>query len=192
MASEKHHTFDAEMLEERKRHNAGYRFCPFCSAVLEEALLDGNHRLACSSKECDFVYYHNPVPAAGAILVEDGKVLLVKRAHPPRIGDWCLPAGFMEWSEHPSVTAVREVKEETGLEIKILSFFDVYSGSDDPRTNAALMLYLAEIVGGTLCAGDDAMEVGWFSLNDLPSNIAFVSHRQALADYIMKFNISPR
>lgn len=190
MYFDKHNEFDADKLEEHKRHHAGYRFCPLCSSALEERQLDGHMRMSCSSEKCDFVFYHNPVPAAGAMLVEKHKVLLVKRAHPPRIGDWCLPAGFMEWSEHPSVTAVREVEEETGLKIKIKSFFEVYSGSDDPRTNAVLMLYLADIVGGILCAGDDAMEVAWFDLDELPGNIAFASHRQALADYKQRFRYS--
>jgi 8-oxo-dGTP diphosphatase len=191
MSFDEHNVFDAGKLEERKRHHAGYRYCPFCASALEELPLDGRERMACSSGNCDFVFYHNPVPAAGAIIVEHGKVLLVRRAHPPRIGDWCLPAGFMEWSEHPSATALREVEEESGLKIKIRSLFEIYSGSDDPRTNAILTLYLADIVGGTLLAGDDAMEVGWFGLDDLPDNIAFASHRQALADYKQRFSTSP-
>jgi len=185
---EQHDAFDADKLEERKHHHGGYRFCPLCSSRLEERRLDGHLRMACGSEACDFIFYHNPVPAAGAIIVEQGKVLLVKRAHPPRVGDWCLPAGFMEWSEHPSATAVREVDEETGLNIKIKSFFDVYVGNDDPRTNAVLILYLADIAGGVLKAGDDAIDVAWFPLDALPDNIAFVAHRQALADYQRKLD----
>jgi 8-oxo-dGTP diphosphatase len=93
----------------------------------------------------------------------------------------------MEWQEHPSQTAVREVKEETGLDIRLKGFFEVYSGSDDPRTNAVLILYLGEPIGGELGAADDAEEVRYFGFDELPDNIAFASHRQALKDYQERF-----
>jgi 8-oxo-dGTP diphosphatase len=182
-----HDRFDAEKLFQRKAHHCGYRYCPLCGKELVPALIDSHHRLRCADQECGFVFYQNPVPAAGAIIVENDSILLVKRAHPPRIGWWCIPAGFMEWSEHPSQTAVRELKEETGLDVRLTSFFEVYSGQDDPRSNAVLMLYLAEIVGGTMQASDDALEVRFFSFSDLPENIAFESHKRACADYTRRF-----
>lgn len=175
--------FDPERLFALKSAHCGYRFCPRCAEPLDEREIDGHRRMACSNRRCGFIYYQNPVPAAGAIVVEGGKILLVKRAHPPQVGDWCFPAGFMEWQEHPAQTAVREVEEETGLKIELTRFFEVYSGSDDPRANAVLILYLATAVGGTLEAADDALEVGYFDLDEVPSNIAFDAHRRALVDY---------
>lgn len=175
--------FDAERLFLRKARHCGYRFCPLCADELAERRMDGHSRLACSSDSCDFVFYQNPVPAAGAVIVQDDRVLLVRRAHPPKLGWWCLPAGFMEWNEHPAETAVREVAEETGLDIALTGFFEVYSGDDDPRSNAVLILYLAVIVGGQLEARDDADEVDFFHLDRLPEQIAFVAHNQALTDY---------
>ncbi len=184
---DRHKNFDEKKLIERKSHHCGYRFCPLCGKPLVDAEMDGRRRAVCQDESCGFIFYQNPVPAAGAIIVQNDQVLLVNRAHPPRIGWWCIPAGFMEWNEHPSQTAVREVGEETGLKIKLSSFFDVYSGNDDPRTNAVLMLYLAEVVGGSMMASDDALEVRFFSLDNLPDKIAFVSHRQAFADYNQRF-----
>ena len=180
---DKYRTFDARKLFARKNAHCGYRFCPLCSTELVEREVDGLPRMVCPDSSCGFVYYQNPIPAAGAIIVKDDQVLLVKRAHPPRIGWWCFPAGFMEWNEHPEQTALREVHEETGLEIRLTSFFEVYSGDDDPRTNAILLLYLADIIGGELQASDDAEEVAFFPLDNLPDTIAFESHIQALADY---------
>ncbi len=182
-----HNNFDAIKLTKRKNAHNGYRFCPFCKTELIEAKLDGMTRLKCADSACDFIYYQNPVPAAGAILVEEGKILLVKRAHPPAIGDWCIPAGYMEWNEHPEETAIRELKEETGLDIKLTGFFEVYSGDDDPRSNAVLILYLADRVGGKLEAMDDALEVAYFGFNKLPDNIAFEAHIKALDDYKTRF-----
>ncbi len=182
-----HDKFDEKSLFERKYNNFGFKYCPVCGSPFIERKLDHKLRLQCGNDGCGYVYYHNPTPAAGAMIVDDRKILLVKRSAPPKIGSWCLPAGFMEFDEHPSQTAVRELKEETGLDIQIDRLFDVYSGNDDPRTNAVLILYLARITGGKLAAGDDAAEVRFFKLTDLPGDIAFASHRQALADYIARF-----
>jgi len=188
----KHHkNFDEAKFSARKDNHCGYTFCPLCSTKLIEKMRDGRLRMVCPRTECGFVFYQNPVPAAGGFIVQDDQVLLVKRAHPPRIGWWCFPAGFMEWGEHPSETAIREVKEETGLDIKLGPFFEVYSGDDDPRTKAILILYLANIIGGELHAADDALEVRFFSFDELPKNIAFKSHIQALADYNQRFRKRP-
>ncbi len=159
---------------------AYYKFCPICSHEMETFENDGRNRRRCP--ECGFVHYNNPAPAAGCVVVKDGKVLWVQRAHEPRIGDWTLPAGFCEWEENPAETAVRELKEETNLDVKISGLFRVYSGNDDPRTNAVLILYFAEAVGGELNAADDAMTAKFFKLEEVPKNIAFQSHRQALED----------
>ncbi|MFH2036723.1 MAG: NUDIX hydrolase [Candidatus Zixiibacteriota bacterium] len=172
-----------DILFKRKEAFLGYKYCPRCGHELEKKLIDGRNRMHCVNSACDFIYYHNPIPAAGAIIIKDKKVLMVQRSVMPKIGWWCLPAGFMEWSEHSSETAVRELKEETGLDIKIDSLFEVYTGQDDPRMNAVLILYLGEAIGGELTADDDAMDVRFFDFDKLPEKIAFASHIQALKDY---------
>ncbi|MFZ1684723.1 MAG: NUDIX hydrolase [Candidatus Zixiibacteriota bacterium] len=184
---DKYKDFDPEKLFDRKRHHCGYRFCPLCGSPMTEGEKDGRVRMYCTTPECGYVFYQNPIPAAGAIIVENDSILLVKRAHPPRIGWWCIPAGFMEWNEHPSQTAVREVKEETGLDIKLTSLFQIYTGTDDPRSNAVLILYLADRVGGKLEASDDALEVKFFPFSELPAELAFESHNRACAEYSRRF-----
>ncbi len=175
-----HTDFCAEELMARKNNFNGYRFCPWCAAELVRRVLDGSPRLVCDAPDCGFVFYHNPIPGSGAIIYTDKGMLLVKRAHPPRVGSWCLPAGYMEWAESPKEAAIRETHEETGLIIEIDSLFDVYSGDDDPRTNAVLTLYEGHIVGGKLEAGDDAMEAVFFQFEDIPKDIAFVAHVRAI------------
>ncbi len=164
---------------------SSFTFCPKCRAEL--ILEDYDHRPRKICPACGFVDYHNPVPAAGAIVVRAGKLLLVRRAENPYKDDWCIPAGYMEWDESPSHCAERELKEETGLEIRTTAIFEVYSGTDDPRTNAILILYFCDIVGGEAIAGDDAAELRFCSLAEIPDNIAFAAHRQALRDLQSRF-----
>ena len=164
---------------------SSFKYCPKCRTEL--ALENYNHRRRRICPACGFVDFHNPVPAAGAVVVKDGKLLLVRRAENPYKDDWCIPAGYMEWEESPSHCAERELKEETGLEIKATSIFEVYSGTDDPRTNAVLILYFCEVTGGAPVAGDDAAELRYCSLSEIPKNIAFEAHRQAIRDLQERF-----
>jgi ADP-ribose pyrophosphatase YjhB (NUDIX family) len=159
-------------------------YCPRCATALEPRPEHGTVRPTCPA--CGFIWYRNPVPAAGVILVESERVLLVRRKFDPRAGAWCLPAGFMEAGETPEGTAVRELLEETGLEARLTALFNVYAGFDDPRVRAVLILYTAERTGGTLAPGDDAIEAEWFALRNLPPDIAFVAHRQALAELLAR------
>jgi ADP-ribose pyrophosphatase YjhB (NUDIX family) len=161
-------------------NGTSYQFCPFCASRLVEASVDGKARLICSS--CEFVHYQNPVPASGVVLVERGSVLLVQRKFEPRVGMWTLPAGFIEAGEDAPACAVREMREETNLDIELVRLFNVYSAFDDPRTAVVLVLYVGKRVGGDVRCGDDASDARFFELNKLPPEIAFRAHRSALAD----------
>jgi ADP-ribose pyrophosphatase YjhB (NUDIX family) len=169
-----------------------FKFCPWCGSPLESRLLDGAMRSTCTS--CEYIWYKNPIPAAGAIIVDNNRLLLVKRKYPPKVGDWCIPAGFMEYDESPVECCKREVKEETGLDIKIDQLFWNYKAGDDPRSIVVLILYLATVVDGDLIPGDDALETRYFDLDKLPPNIAFSAHRKAIRDlkiYLEKGNLPP-
>jgi ADP-ribose pyrophosphatase YjhB (NUDIX family) len=78
---------------------------------------------------------------------------------------------------------VRETREETGLDIQVSELFGVDIGRDDPRTRVVLIIYLAELLGGVLQAGDDAAQAGWFGSGELPQRIAFATHRRAITRY---------
>ncbi len=158
-----------------------YRYCPRCGTEMVKRRVNNHWRKSCPL--CHYVFYHNPVPAAGVVIKRDGKILLVKRKYEPYKGDWCLPAGFTEYDESPAQCAVRETKEELNVDVKLNGLYGVYSGKDDPRTHAVLIMYWATITGGELKPGDDAEEISFFAKAEIPSNIAFLAHRQIIKEF---------
>lgn len=156
------------------------KFCARCGNAMTLRRLDDRERAVCD--RCGYIAYRNPAPAAGVVLVEDGGILLVRRKFEPRRGLWTLPAGFVEYDEHVAACAVRETREETGLEVETIRLFGAYMAMDDPRVQVVLLLYLAKRVGGELQPGDDAEDARFFPLDATPAGIAFKAHEQALAD----------
>jgi len=130
---------------------------------------------------CGFVQYRNPSPAVGMLVLDGNRVLLVKRKFEPFKGLWSIPSGFVEYDEDVRTTAVRELREETGLEVSIDSLAAVESCFDDPRGNAILILYTGVVEGGEMTAADDAVDIGYFALDELPP-MAFEAHRKVLSE----------
>lgn len=152
-------------------------YCPRCGNVMEQRAIEGRYRDVCS--RCEFIFYRNPVPAVGVVVPLDSGIVLVQRRFEPRAGYWGLPAGYMELGESAEETAVRECYEETGLEVRPDGLVGVYSYGTS-TVSGLLIIYAATISGGTLCAGDDAMDVRVFDLDKLPQPLAFHTNLQAI------------
>jgi ADP-ribose pyrophosphatase YjhB (NUDIX family) len=134
--------------------------------------VEGRDRPRCDA--CEFVLYENPASAAaGVVIDENRRVLLIRRALEPYKGSWALPAGYQEVDEHPHETALREIQEESGIEAEIVELFDLLFISDDKRKPANLAVFVCRPIGGVLCAGEDALEAAWFHLDDLPADLGF-------------------
>ena len=122
----------------------------------------------------------NPFLTVDAIIEINGGVLLVKRKNPPH--GWAIPGGFVDYGETLEEAVVREAKEETGLDIRLVRQFHTYSDPRrDPRHHTVSTVFIAT-ASGRPRAGDDAAEVGIFTRENLPEDIAF-DHRQILDDY---------
>ena len=121
-----------------------------------------------------------PLLAVDALIVRrNGRIVLVKRKKPPYEGYWALPGGFVEYGETVENAVVREVKEETGLDVEIKGLIGVYSKPDrDPRGHVVSIAYLTIEVGGEL-RGSEETEIGEF--NVIPDKLAF-DHREILGD----------
>jgi ADP-ribose pyrophosphatase YjhB (NUDIX family) len=118
-------------------------------------------------------YPDRPMVGVGAVVWRDGRVLLVKRAKPPRQGQWSLPGGLQEIGETVADAARRELREETGLEIEVLEVAEVVDyierdEQDRVRFHYALVDFLAVAPEGEAVAAGDAAAVRWFGPEDLP------------------------
>jgi 8-oxo-dGTP diphosphatase len=113
---------------------------------------------------------------------KDGSIVLIRRRNPPFQGEWAIPGGFVEYGETVEQAAVREAKEETGLDVELVRIVGVYSDPNrDPRGHTVSICFLAGEVGGELKADTDAKEARSFASSSLPAKLAF-DHAQMLAD----------
>lgn len=123
-----------------------------------------------SAIRAERAYPTRPFVAVGAVVVEDGEVLLIRRMKPPRMGDWSIPGGIIETGETIETALKREVREETGLlvePVRWLKNIDSLTEDSDgkPLYHYVLLDYLARVKGGTLKSGDDALEAVFFPLD---------------------------
>ena len=119
------------------------------------------------------------------IIIElpDDRIVLIKRRNPPY--GWALPGGFVDYGESLEQAAVREAREETGLEITLIRQMHTYSDPDrDPRSHTVSTVYIASATGEP-AAGDDAADLNVFSKNHIPADLAF-DHNRILRDYLEK------
>lgn len=132
-----------------------WRFCPQCSKPLYMRLIEGKSRLSCNNKPCSFVHWDNPKPVVCVLVPSlDGGIVLIKHKNDPQ-GSWWTPGGFQERGEQPQAAAVREVREETGLDIELDGDIVMCRLEEEPNVN--IMLFQAKPVDTSkLKAGDDA------------------------------------
>ena len=112
------------------------------------------------------------------IIRKDGSAVLVKRRNPPFQGEWAIPGGFVEYGETVEAAAIREAREETGLDVELVRIVGVYSDPNrDPRGHTVSICFLANEVAGVLRADSDAREAKSFDAQSLPPRLAFDHHR---------------
>ena len=162
-----------------------YRFCPLCGGRLESRRLkDADpERLVCAT--CGHVLYLDPKVAVGTIIRgRDDRIVLVRRAIEPGYGKWVFPGGYVDRGEPPEVAAVREAREEAGLEVRLEGLVNIYAY---PNSTPIIIVYSAVSLGGTLCVDDEGLEAAWFGQADIPwGKLAFRSTHEGLRDYFDK------
>ena len=164
-----------------------YRFCPVCGAALEPRVLKTTEpkRLVCTSASCGFVFYLDPKIAVGTVIrMQDGKIVLVRRAIEPGYGKWVFPGGYVDRGEEVTLAAIREAREESGLDVILDGLIDIYSYAG--RT-PIIVVYAATYVGGDLAVDDEGLEARAFAPDEIPwEELAFRSTFEALKDYLRR------
>jgi 8-oxo-dGTP diphosphatase len=123
------------------------------------------------------------IAAAGAVVFDEhGRLLLLQRAKPPAAFSWSVPGGKCELDERPEIACVREVAEETGLLVEVIRWVGRVC-RPAPGGEYVIDDFLCRVVGGALCAGDDAADAGWFSLAEMTELRLTTGLLQALADW---------
>lgn len=124
--------------------------------------------------------YRNPVPTVDIIIEIDGGIVLIERKNPPF--GWALPGGFVDYGESMEAAAIREAKEETSLDVRLIEQFHTYSDPRrDPRQHTVTTVYIADATGVPRAA-DDAKKIGIFREHRLPGPIVF-DHERIVRDY---------
>ena len=131
-------------------------------------------------------YPDRPLVGVGAVIVDQGRVVVVRRSHEPLKGEWSIPGGVLELGETLRAGAIREALEETGLTVEpgeVLEVFDRIVQDPEGRTQFHYVLidFLCRPVGGEVKAGSDAADVHWFIRDELPAlNLAYDANEVVL------------
>ena len=162
-----------------------YRFCPRCGGPLERRSLKATEpdRPVCT--QCGFVFYIDPKIAVGTIVAtERGGLVLVRRAIEPGYGLWVFPGGYVDRGEPLTDAAVREAREECGLDVRLDRLVNIYSY---PGVAVIIIAFAATAIGGCLACDDESLEAQAFAPEHIPwEELAFKSTREALQEFLKR------
>jgi 8-oxo-dGTP diphosphatase len=160
-----------------------YQFCPRCGGSLERRVLKPSdpERPVCT--RCGFVFYIDPKIAVGTIIrTAADRLVLVRRAIEPGYGLWVFPGGYVDRGEPLTVAAMREAREECGLDVRLDGLVNIYSY---PGRAPVIVVYAATAIGGSLCVDEECLESAEFDETSIPwDRLAFRSTQEGLRDYL--------
>src|SRR3954447_17279442 len=133
-------------------HKHAYRFCPVCGGGLGLRTLKAGEPDRLVWPVCGFVLYLDPKIAVGTIIRSGDGVVLVRRAIEPGYGLWVFPGGYVDRGEELGAAAIREAREESGLDVALDGLINIYSYAGNALI---IVVYAASVLGGELCADDE-------------------------------------
>lgn len=163
-----------------------FKFCPLCSYELKVRMEESKPRKYC--EHCGWVYYPRVSMASAAIIRKDEKVLMVQRRKDPYEGTWMFPSGFVDFGEHPEDAVIREVKEETGLDVINMKLLEMMQTDDDPREPGGIVIFYEVYVkdGEVVNEPHENLSIGWFETSNLPV-IGWKNHKK-MAEKFFGYN----
>lgn len=154
-----------------------FTFCPQDKSQLDNS---GDYP---KCPTCKTVFYRNSKPCAGILPIKNGQVLLSKRAIEPYLGAYDIIGGFLNEGEHPEAGALREAKEESGLDLKITKLLGMYIDRYGEGGEYTLNIhYLADVTGGSVNAQEDVASLHWVDIDKVPLDEGFENTKKALSD----------
>jgi 8-oxo-dGTP diphosphatase len=160
-----------------------FHFCPRCGGTLERRRLKPAEPERPVCTRCGFVFYIDPKIAVGTIIrTASQRLVLVRRAIEPGYGKWVFPGGYVDRGEPLTRAAIREAREECGLDVRLEGLVNVYSYAGRAPV---IVVYAATAIGGELCTDAECLETAEFSGTDIPwEDLAFRSTHDGLRDYL--------
>jgi 8-oxo-dGTP diphosphatase len=160
-----------------------YRFCLHCGGPFERRLLKAGEPERPVCTRCGFVFYLDPKVAVGTVIKTTAdRLVLVRRAIEPGYGKWVFPGGYVDRGELLTAAAVREAREECGLDVRLDGLINIYSYAG---LAPIIVVYAASALGGTLCVDEESLETAEFDARSIPwDDLAFTSTREGLRDYL--------
>jgi 8-oxo-dGTP diphosphatase len=176
------YTVAAQMLHPHDDTHA-YRFCPRCGGTLERRVLKAGEPERPVCTRCGFVFYLDPKVAVGTIIESESKrLVLVRRAIEPGYGKWVFPGGYVDRGEPLTSAAIREAREECGLDVRLDALVNIYSY---PGRAPVIVVYAATALSGSLCVDEECLEAVEVEPAAIPWNdLAFQSTHEGLRDYL--------
>jgi ADP-ribose pyrophosphatase YjhB (NUDIX family) len=138
-------------------------FCVECGARLEEREAFGRPRPVCPA--CGHTHFDDPKVGVGVVASRDGRILLTRRNHEPKLGEWSFPAGFVDAGENVVEAAAREAMEETGIRVEVGPLLGVFQ---EQGSRVIFLAYAATAGPGEPVCGDECMDVRYFPADALP------------------------
>ena len=162
-----------------------WSYCRYCGSSLGEQATERRQSVKCPN--CSCIDQDYLIVGAGAAIEDNSRLLLIRRLTDPFKGCLNLPAGHVDPDEPPDRAAVREAREETGLECQITSLQGVYFFDDHPKGCGIFIVYRCAAVGGSLRETDEACSPSFFAKYEIPSNLAGGGHSIAIKAWQQSF-----
>jgi 8-oxo-dGTP diphosphatase len=138
-------------------------FCPQCATRLEPRDAFGRERPVCSG--CGYVHFDDPKVAVGVVAERDGAILMTRRNHEPKLGEWSFPSGYVDAYELVEQAAIREALEETGIQVTVERLLGVYQ---EPNSRVIFLAFAGTADAGDPVPGDECFEARFFPAEAMP------------------------
>jgi ADP-ribose pyrophosphatase YjhB (NUDIX family) len=174
----------------QRDYPAKVRFCPLCGASMASRAILPENALRKVCTQCGFVLFPGPKLVAGCLVIDAGKVLLLRRGNPPALGKWTFPGGYVDFGENAPDAAVRETREEVGMRVALGPLLGVFA--DAKSVALTIVVYLAKPGPEPPSLSDEASEVRYFAQDEIPwHELAFPTTVDAITAWVASTRAQP-